>query len=201
LFATRTAPALALLLDRTLPIESRVVESRAAAVHASEEAFAATRDAYDPGSVGAIRTVLYAKKHRQQREAMIAAVCRYNRDIADYALAVSNPSTDGKALVRMLIKVAAKPLRPVVSPVDGQVQHAGLDEPIRRPPPRRRSPRRRRTTTSRASWIPSRVPGSTTRSSALRRTSRTSPETRRLPPWRSRPVPPLPPGQTPHQRT
>ncbi|MEE9603558.1 MAG: hypothetical protein V3V75_09650 [Thermoguttaceae bacterium] len=140
MFAMRAAPAAALLFDRTLPIERRAVDGRVSAVQAAEEALSAVEDAYSQGSSGPAAVLSLMKQRFEQRGAMITLVCRYNRDIADYALAVAEPGTKGQALVGMLIKLANDPLRPIVSPADGQVQPATLDEPIRKTRPQKNVP-------------------------------------------------------------
>ncbi|NUQ63913.1 MAG: hypothetical protein HUU20_15655 [Pirellulales bacterium] len=104
LFAMRPAPARARWFDRTLALRCRAIDLRAAAVHAADNALEAVTDAYRQGQVG-LTTVLAAMGQLgRQRRDLIAAVCEYNHDIADYALAVAAPGTSGPALVGMLIR-------------------------------------------------------------------------------------------------
>jgi hypothetical protein len=105
LFAARSAPERARLVERLLPIRQRAVEGHAAAVQAAEDALAAGIDSQGARE-GRLATVLACvDEHFRQRRSWMAAVCRYNHDIADYALAVAAPGTTAEALVAMMIKV------------------------------------------------------------------------------------------------
>ena len=56
-----------------------------------------------------------------QRRALVAAVCDYNHDIVDYALAVASPQASGQTLVSMLIKSSSQ--TPKLAPLrDGSSQ-------------------------------------------------------------------------------
>ncbi len=104
LFALRAAPPQARLIDRTLPIQRRVIDLRAEAVHAAGDALEAVIDAYREGRIGFTTVLAAMGQLGRQRQALIAAVGRYNHDIADYALAVVAPGTTGSGLIGMLIR-------------------------------------------------------------------------------------------------
>lgn len=136
LFSARTAPARTRLIDRTLPIRCRVIDGRASAVHATEDAMTAAGDARQTGQAG-LRTLLTCMdEHLRQRQAFIKSVFRYNHEIADYALAVIRPGSNVQILVGMLISPTSQPLRPLAADTDGLLQPAGYNEPV--PTPARR---------------------------------------------------------------
>ena len=116
LFAGKNAPQRARVLDQTLPLRNRAVESHAAALLAAEDALDAAIELQASGQ-GRLAGVIAAldAQIRQQR-AFLAAVCRYNHDIADYALAVVSPQTTPELLVGTLIKQnrpAGQPVTPL----------------------------------------------------------------------------------------
>lgn len=106
LFAGRMAPPRTRLIDRTLPIARQAIEVRATAVSAAEDALEATKEAYQRGPLEFSAVLSAMGQLGSQRRALVAAVCQYNHDIADYVLAVANPGTHGAALVSMLIRTA-----------------------------------------------------------------------------------------------
>ena len=116
LFAGKKAPQRARMLDQTLPLRNRAVESHAAALLAAEDALDAAIE-LQTGGQGRLAGVIAAldAQVRQQR-AFLAAVCRYNHDIADYALVVVSPQTTPELLVGTLIKQnrpAGQPVTPL----------------------------------------------------------------------------------------
>ena len=104
LFAGKMAPQRARMLDQTLPLRNRAIESHAAALLAAEDALDAAIELQTSGQ-GRLAGVIAAldAQVRQQR-AFLSAVCRYNHDIADYALVVISPQTTPEILVGTLIK-------------------------------------------------------------------------------------------------
>jgi hypothetical protein len=135
LFSMRTAPARTRLIDRTLPIHCRAIDGRASAVQAAEDALSAAIDDHRPGQAD-LPTVLACMKEKvRQRQALIRSVCRYNHEIADYALTVVRPGIDGQTLVGMLIKPSPQQLRPLASESDAALEPAGYIE--RTPTPTR----------------------------------------------------------------
>ena len=126
LFAVRPAPAAARRLDRTLPIRFQSLEAQVQAIAAAEDACEALRASSNPLSeqIAALDLV-----RRLQCE-WIAAVCRYNCDIAEYAVTVVPAGTNGSELVNLLIRPAPESVQPLVSEEPAAVQPAGATEPI-----------------------------------------------------------------------
>ena len=114
LFSGKQAPAHAQMLDQTLPLRNRAVESHAAALLAAEDGLDAAIELQSSGQ-GRLADVIAAldAQVRQQR-AFLAAVCRYNHDIADYALRVVSPQTTPELIVGTLIKQDRPAGQPVV---------------------------------------------------------------------------------------
>ena len=133
LFAGRPAPPRARLLDGTLPLRSRVIDARAAALQAAEDALAAATRGRASGHGPLAPLVAALDALHQQQRAMMASVCRYNHDIADYALSVAEPGTNEEALAAMLVRTARQPGQPPASTIDRGVRPASATEPI--PPP------------------------------------------------------------------
>jgi hypothetical protein len=106
LFAARKAPVRLRMLNQTLPLWQRAVESHTAAVLAAEEALDAAIELNSSGQAR-LSTVLPAMDAmvREQR-AFLTAVCRYNDDIGEYSLAVVPAQTSSAVLVSTLIKQA-----------------------------------------------------------------------------------------------
>jgi len=122
--ASPSVPSLAgriRLIDRTLPIRRRAIDVRAAAVQAAENALQAAVDSFHLGETDLSTVLAQVALLGRQRRALLRTVCDYNRDIADYALAVVDPQISGQALVATLI----------MSPGDAsRVEPATLNEPI-----------------------------------------------------------------------
>ena len=142
LFPLGAAPVRTRLIDRTLPIRCQAIEGRASAVRAAEEAFSETINTYGPDRADLAAILACAEECLRQRRAFIADICRYNDDIAEYALAVAGPGILGKDLVRMLIRptttqdtTAQDPtvqnsVEPLAPRADTAVEPAGLNEPV-----------------------------------------------------------------------
>ncbi len=138
LFGGRPAPPAARRLDRTLPIRFQAIEVQAQAVAAAEDACAALGNGIgDQGHDLADRLAGLALIHRQKSE-WIIAVCRYNQDIAEYAVAVAPSGTNGAGLVGLLIRPGPESVRPLVSDDASALQPATMLEPIRDPATRPR---------------------------------------------------------------
>ena len=118
IFPTRWAPDRARLIDRTLPILFRAIDRRAAAVRAAEAAAAETARAYREGRADLADVVESLRHARQQRQSLLAAACRYNHQIAEYALTIAAPGTSSQALLGMLIRSSSDRPRPL-SPREG----------------------------------------------------------------------------------
>jgi len=119
-FLLGSVPVRAKLIDRTLPIRRQAIESRAMSVRAAEAARAAVVSAYGSGRADLPAVLACLEQELRQRQALMASVCHYNNDIADYALTVAAPGLDTRALVAMLIKPKH----------DSAVRPAGHFEPI-----------------------------------------------------------------------
>ena len=104
LFAGKSAPQRAALLDQTLPLRNRAVESHAAALLAAEDALDATIELQAGGQEHVSGVIAALDAQVREQRAFLAAVCRYNHDIADYALVVVSPQTSPEMLVGTLIK-------------------------------------------------------------------------------------------------
>ncbi|MBN2474723.1 MAG: hypothetical protein JXB62_08950 [Pirellulales bacterium] len=105
LFAMRPAPGRLRLIDYSLPIRRQAIDRRVLAIEAASEAQQATIDAYGQGQARLSDCLALMDESLRQRRALIASVCRYNDDIADYALSVAGPEIAGRSLVGMLIKI------------------------------------------------------------------------------------------------
>ncbi len=152
LFSPRTAPALAVRIDRTLPLRRQAIEHRAGAVRAAEEAKQAASNAFQEDQTELADLLQCMQRCRKQRQALIATVCRYNHDIAAYALLVAPPGTPAKGLVRMLIKPSD--LQPVSydQPVPTPAQRNGAKVPTRA---KRSEARQKESSDDESGWLPS----------------------------------------------
>ncbi len=116
LFAGKQAPQRARMLDQTLPLRGRAVEGHAAALLAAEDTLDAAIELQAGGQESLAGVLSALDSHIRQQRAFLAAVCRYNHDIADYALAVVPPQTTPDIIVGTLIKQnrpAAQPVMPL----------------------------------------------------------------------------------------
>lgn len=136
-FSQRSPPARARLMDRNLPIHRRVIDARASAVTAAQGALEATIDAYRVGKVNLADVLASGRRLTRQYRALLADVCDYNHDIADYALSVAGPQTDERRVATMLIGPVEGAARRPASGEDSaesnapsEVQQATLDAPI-----------------------------------------------------------------------
>jgi len=129
LFATRAPPDQARLVERVLPIWRQVVDERAAAVQAAEDALTAAMDNHAARAADASAVAACSEELLRQQRAFIRAVCDYNRHIAEYGVAVAGPTTTPQALVAMLIGPVPEAATPLAPGVESGVQPAGLNEP------------------------------------------------------------------------
>jgi len=133
LLAEGKAPASARVVDRRLPILWQAIEARARAAVAADRAFAAVTEAYDRGRAELAGVLEAADAASAQHRALAGVVILYNRDIADYALAVAAPGADGEALVEMLIEPGSAPLEPLPGGEGSRVQPTVATEPSSAP--------------------------------------------------------------------
>jgi len=103
LFAGRSAPEPAALMERILPIRRQAVDDQAVAVQAAEDALAAAADDHQSGRADAAAWIASSEELLRQQQAFLQSVCDYNRNIADYALTVAGPTTNPQTLTAMLI--------------------------------------------------------------------------------------------------
>ena len=131
LFSTGNLPARARLIHRTLPIRCRVIDVRAAAVRAAQDALEAAVDAYQLGRVDLGEVLSSVRRLGEQRRGLLASVSNYNHEIADYALSVAGPQTDEHVLVAMLILPSENTARPPVPEKDSSqtTRPAGVQDP------------------------------------------------------------------------
>ena len=127
LFAGRTAPESALLMDRILPIRRRAIDEQAAAVQAAEDVLAAVTDQQLSGRGDLIDFAACSQELLGQQRRFVRTVCQYNRNIADYAFVVTGPTTSPQGLVAILIG----PLQQATPA--GAVQTVGANERVADP--------------------------------------------------------------------
>jgi hypothetical protein len=136
LFATRTAPDRARLIDRTLPIRRMAIDQRATAAEAAHDALIAATDAHQAGSGALTGVIANAEQLIGQQIAFIETVCRYNKDIAEYAVTVAGPGVTPQILAGYMIKTQREPAQTLISEGEGEVRQAALNEPANPPPAR-----------------------------------------------------------------
>ena len=147
IYAGRTVPARAVLIDRTLPIRRGAIDARAAAIQAAGDALAATEEAYYQGRGDLARVLSLVDELARQRRAFLTDVRLYNNEIAEYALAAPTPAMDPQGLASMLIKSGASRQGAVAGGAaapPGGVERAGFNEPMHSTTPARCSPCPRR---------------------------------------------------------
>lgn len=127
LFAGRTPPEQAALMERILPIRRQAIDAQAAAVLAAEDVLIAANE-QPAGDATVIAT--YSQELLRQQRAMIRIACDYNRNIAEYGLTVAGPATSPQALAAMLIG----PVQPAGEPtVARNVRPEGTGGPTAAP--------------------------------------------------------------------
>lgn len=116
-FASRVPPAGARRLHETFDARLALLEGRAAAVVASENAFAALADAYGQGQLD-LSDVLreHARLHAARRE-FLRSVYDYNAAIADYAYLAAGPHRSPEIIVSMLVE-RPKPVTQQAAPAN-----------------------------------------------------------------------------------
>ena len=104
IFAAAEPPSRVRMLDRLLPLRARAIDAQAAATQAAEDAAEAVQEPPSGGKASLAAVAAALEELRRRQEALVAAVCRYNHDIADYALNVAGPGASSAALAAMLIR-------------------------------------------------------------------------------------------------
>jgi hypothetical protein len=112
LFGMRSPPPIARVIDRTLPIRFAAIKERAAAVQAAEDAYLAATEAYQAGQTDFAAVMSSGGQLLHERRALIETVCRYNHDIAEYAVSVLGPNISAQQLVGALIETGRGAIEP-----------------------------------------------------------------------------------------
>jgi hypothetical protein len=135
MFAGRTAPEPAALMDKILPIRLQAVDDLAVAVQAAEDALAAADEDRQSGRTDAAAWIAAGEELLRQQRAFLQTACDYNRNIAEYGLAVAAPATNPQTLTAMLIGPVPQTAVPVASGWNDSraVQPASATEPITAP--------------------------------------------------------------------
>jgi hypothetical protein len=135
MFAGRPAPEPAALMDRILPIRLQAIDDLAVAVQAAEDALLAATEDHQNGRASAAVQIAAGEELLGQRRAFLQTVCDYNRNIADYGLAVTGPATNPQTLTAMLIGPVQQAAVPVASgwSESRAVQPVSATEPIAAP--------------------------------------------------------------------
>jgi hypothetical protein len=128
LFAGRTPPEPAALMERILPIRRQAIDEQAAAVQAAEDVLAAATDPQQNGQGDVAYVTACSQELLRQQRAFIRTVCDYNVNIAEYGLAVTGPAVSPQGLVAILIG----PVQRAAAP-ESSVQPAGASESIADP--------------------------------------------------------------------
>lgn len=105
------------LIDRKLPLRLQVINLRASAVEAAEDALDALTDSYRAKDVDLASVTAAVGELARQRRAYLEAVRDYNHEIADYALNIAGREITGRQLVATLIDVEKN--SPAIDPHQG----------------------------------------------------------------------------------
>jgi hypothetical protein len=131
-YSGKIPPPRAYLIDRSLPLRLRSIETRAAAVTAAAHAVEGDADAFSKGQLDRIVVMDSIAELARQQRAFIVSVLDYNRDIAEYALSIAPPGFASGRLVGLLIP-QRKGDTSQAGPDDG-VRQAGFDQPAAEQP-------------------------------------------------------------------
>jgi len=134
LFASRPAPDRARLIDRTLPIRRMGIDQRAIAIQAAQDALIAAIEAYETGQGHLADIISSSGQLLHQQWTFMETVCRYNQDIAEYAMIVAAPGATPQVLVGFMIINTRESGQSLNAEGDGGVRPAGLNEPASNTP-------------------------------------------------------------------
>ena len=126
-YSGKIPPPRAYLIDRSLPLRLRSIETRAAAVTAAAHAVEGDADAFSKGQLDRIVVMDSIAELMRQQRAFIVSVLDYNRDIAEYALSIAPPGFASARLVGLLIPQRKGDSSQAGS--DDGVRQAGFDQP------------------------------------------------------------------------
>ena len=131
LFGNRPVPTNLKRIDRRLPYQLEVIERRAEAVAAGEQAATQLARAYESGAAGLSYVLDSLNQLSKTRRELLAAVLTYNEQIAVYSFAVIRPGVGPESLLGTLIRreVAAPP----TMLADANIRRASAEAPIREP--------------------------------------------------------------------
>ena len=104
MFSGRSVPYEAYQLNSTLPLQRKVIASRAVSVLAAQEAVTELGAAYAEGEIAMSRLLSVHARLRDERWRFVSDVRRYNFDIADYALASVDRVLSSDRFVSTLIR-------------------------------------------------------------------------------------------------
>jgi len=126
LFAAQAPPADLARIHQSLPLQHATLLARAEQVEAGRRWFAARAGRWQATGAGP-RELDMLRRHRDAQLQLIAAVVRYNGDVASYALAVAAAGAPRESVVGMLIE-APRPI-PQQGAVPGQYAPPGFYRP------------------------------------------------------------------------
>jgi hypothetical protein len=190
--ASPSAPARNRLIHRTLPLRRQGIDLRATAVQAAEDALEAAIDGYRESS-GELAVVLSCLARAvEERTAFVSEVCRYNDEIADYALSVAAAHASPGDLVTMLIFPTSQP-----DGVPGKIETLAAPQTL----PAKRAGVAPSTGVEPATWI---FPASPAQSAGVAGQPTLAPRKPTLAPKKPTSIPaepaPLPPKPVPEER-
>ena len=116
LYAARSVPPRARLIDRSLPVRREAIDRRVQAVTAAEYAMEAAVSGYALGEADLVTVRDTIAELARQRRALVAAVAQYNHDIVEYVLMVVDPPPSAPVLVSMLLKPNPEAFPPAAAP-------------------------------------------------------------------------------------
>jgi hypothetical protein len=130
LFASRPAPDRARLIDRTLPIRRMGIDQRAMAIQAAKDALLAAVEAYETRQGNLADIISSSGQLLHQQWTFMETVCRYNQDIAEYAMIVAAQNATPQVLVGFMIISPRDSGQSLNIEGDGGVRQAGLNQPV-----------------------------------------------------------------------
>ena len=104
IFSVKPAPPRMRLIDRALPIHCKAINARALAIMAADKSLQAAMADRGAGRGDFEGVVSRIAQLNRQHLALVDAVCNYNHEIVEYAVASLAQPISGPALVAMLIE-------------------------------------------------------------------------------------------------
>jgi len=109
IFGVRPAPPRIRLIHRTLPLRRKAIDAHGEAIVASLDALESARDELQSGRQSLAGMLNGLEQVQRERQAFLATVLEYNREIAEYLFSVARPGTSDQVLVSRLILTGPKP--------------------------------------------------------------------------------------------